>query len=159
MWAHVLLQAKEQRNDTLVVLQHLCCIPACCAALACSSMYAAVLAAATTPKLQAHSPHLPSGAVSNDACDHELKLLALGVVARAAAASEACLAAAVSAGVLHSALLLACSTACREGSQTAAPWNPDQRAALRRAAWSLLAQVRACATQQHKAWLTSLSAC
>lgn len=133
------MQAKEQRNDTLVVLQHLSRMPCCCAAVASSSFLPVAIAAATTPELQPSSKQVPAGALTKEEADHEMKLLLWSTLGNAAAGNGACLAAVAPA--LLRVLLLVLDESAGNSCFAVGRWNPEQLLALRKTAWSVLQQV------------------
>eukprot|EP00878_Enallax_costatus_P043951 GHUV01052074.1.p1 GENE.GHUV01052074.1~~GHUV01052074.1.p1 ORF type:complete len:649 (+),score=280.21 GHUV01052074.1:426-2372(+) len=131
-------QAKEARNDTLAVLQHLSKIPSCCTALATSSIMPMLLAAATTPGLQASSQYVPVGALTKDDGDHEMKLLLWAPLGNIATNSSEGL---TSAGTLLRCMLLVVDESDGTSTFAVGRWSLDQLLALRRTAWSVLQQV------------------
>lgn len=134
----VALQAKEARNDTLAVLQHLSNVPSCCIAMAASSIMAVLLSAATTPELQPSSQHVPAGALTKDDGDHEMKLLLWATLGNIAATNNEGLA---SAGTLMRCMLLVVDESGGTSTFAVGRWSPEQLLALRRTAWSVLHQV------------------
>jgi hypothetical protein len=84
------MQAKELRNDIMVVLQHLAHIPAAAAALANDpESLQVLLAVATTPEQQQGHGLLAAGTLTTDDLDYELKLLAWGSLSAIAAGAAA----------------------------------------------------------------------
>jgi hypothetical protein len=134
-----MLQAKEQRNDVLAMLQHLSSIPCCCPAFANTSFLQTALAAATTPELQPTSQLVPAGALTSEDADHEMKLLLWGILGNAAAGDARCCSAV--APVLLRVLLLVVDESAVHGCFAVGRWSPEQLLALRKTAWSVLQQV------------------
>lgn len=128
------MQAKDDRNDILVVLHQLSKIPGCCTAFSHSSFLQVALNTAVTPELQPATSFAPVGAVTQDEASYEMKQLLWAVLGNLAVADEGCRAR-VMAGRLPQVLLMTGT------EQSNSFWNPDQQAGLKQAAWSILIQV------------------
>eukprot|EP00775_Hariotina_reticulata_P004678 gene4678-4931_t len=126
-------EAKDDRNDILVVLHQLSKTPGCCAAFSHSSFLQVALDTAVTPELQSSTPLAPVGAVTQDEASYEMKQLLWALLGNLAVADEGCRVA-VMAGRLPQVLLMTGT------EQSNGFWNPDQQAGLQQAAWSILIQ-------------------
>jgi hypothetical protein len=128
------LQAKDDRNDILVVLHQLSKNSDCCAAFNHSNFLQVALDTAITPELQPAAQHVPVGAITKDEASFEMKQMLWALLGNVAAADEGCRVA-VMAGRLPQVLLMTAT------EQSSGFWNTDQQAVLQRAAWSVLVQV------------------